>query len=183
MSVYRDSIERRLRGQKDSRSTQGIMSRGANVYNGGSNAAQRGGGSQFGRPSGGRGGLIIGQKAQANDREGFEGAVAGKDIVGRLRSSGVKFADKLQPKQIQPSGQTLPGASPNKPTPDARAGIAPAAQNGQPSPSKGIAQAQNEGERPSVGSSIIGKGVAEKAASAGKGIAGEAIRRRLGAKD
>lgn len=38
-----------LNGLKDPRSTEGIFSRGANVYNGGSLAAQRGGGLQYGR--------------------------------------------------------------------------------------------------------------------------------------
>jgi hypothetical protein len=38
-----------LQGLKDSRGPQGILSRGANVYNGGSLAAQRGGGLQYGR--------------------------------------------------------------------------------------------------------------------------------------
>ena len=38
-----------LQGMKDSRGPQGIYSRGANVYNAGSLAAQRGGGIQYGR--------------------------------------------------------------------------------------------------------------------------------------
>jgi hypothetical protein len=38
-----------LQGLKDSRGPQGIMSRGANIYNGASLAAQRGGGLQYGR--------------------------------------------------------------------------------------------------------------------------------------
>jgi hypothetical protein len=38
-----------LQGMKDSRGPQGIFSRGANVYNAGSLAAQRGGGIQYGR--------------------------------------------------------------------------------------------------------------------------------------
>jgi hypothetical protein len=44
--------EKLLRGVPDSRSTQGIMSRGNNVYNGASLAAHKGGGVQFGRPKG-----------------------------------------------------------------------------------------------------------------------------------
>lgn len=36
-----------LQGMKDSRGPQGIYSRGANVYNAGSLAAQRGGGLQY----------------------------------------------------------------------------------------------------------------------------------------
>lgn len=38
-----------LQGLKDARGPQGIYSRGANVYNSGSLAAQRGGGLQYGR--------------------------------------------------------------------------------------------------------------------------------------
>lgn len=45
-----DAIQRRLTGQGDSRGSAGILSRGPNVYNGGSNAAHSGGGPQFGRP-------------------------------------------------------------------------------------------------------------------------------------
>lgn len=40
-----------LQGHKDARGLQGILSRGKNVYNSTSNAAQSGGGSQFGRPT------------------------------------------------------------------------------------------------------------------------------------
>lgn len=40
----------KLQGNKDSRGLQGILSRGTNVYNGGSTAAHSGGGPQFGRP-------------------------------------------------------------------------------------------------------------------------------------
>lgn len=47
-----EALKRRLTGQKDSRSTQGIMSRGANVYNGGTPNATSGGGPGFGRPPG-----------------------------------------------------------------------------------------------------------------------------------
>lgn len=45
-----DAIQRRLTGQPDARGPAGIMSRGSNVYNGGSSAAHSGGGPQFGRP-------------------------------------------------------------------------------------------------------------------------------------
>jgi hypothetical protein len=38
-----------LQGLKDSRGPQGILSRGANIYNAGSLAAQQGGGLQYGR--------------------------------------------------------------------------------------------------------------------------------------
>jgi hypothetical protein len=38
-----------LQGMKDARGPQGILSRGANIYNAGSLAAQRGGGLQYGR--------------------------------------------------------------------------------------------------------------------------------------
>lgn len=37
-------------GVKDPRGIQGIFSRGANVYNGGTSSAHSGGGKQFGRP-------------------------------------------------------------------------------------------------------------------------------------
>lgn len=43
-------LAKRLSGIKDSRSTQGIVSRGANIYKGASMSAHKGGGSQFGRP-------------------------------------------------------------------------------------------------------------------------------------
>lgn len=42
-----------LRGIKDSRGPIGILSRGKNIYNGGSTAAHSGGGPQFGRPANG----------------------------------------------------------------------------------------------------------------------------------
>lgn len=41
----------KLLGLDDSRSTRGILSRGANVYKGGSASAHKGGGAQYGRPS------------------------------------------------------------------------------------------------------------------------------------
>lgn len=44
------AVQRRMTGQQDSRSTPGMLSRGSNVYNGGSPNAQSGGGPQFGRP-------------------------------------------------------------------------------------------------------------------------------------
>lgn len=44
------SLQKKLLGQQDSRGPVGILSRGANVYNGASMAAHSGGGSQFGRP-------------------------------------------------------------------------------------------------------------------------------------
>ena len=52
MMDYLSSILKRKNPdqQPDSRSTQGILSRGKNIYNGGSNAAHRGGGPQYGRP-------------------------------------------------------------------------------------------------------------------------------------
>lgn len=40
----------RLNGIQDSRGPKGILSRGKNVYNGGTSAAHSGGGPQFGRP-------------------------------------------------------------------------------------------------------------------------------------
>ena len=43
-------LVRRLSGVKDSRGKIGIFSRGANIYNGGSKAAHKGGGVQYGRP-------------------------------------------------------------------------------------------------------------------------------------
>jgi len=48
--VSENAIQRRMTGQGDSRSMPGMLSRGANVYNGGSPAAHSGGGPQFGRP-------------------------------------------------------------------------------------------------------------------------------------
>jgi len=42
-----------LQGMKDSRGPQGIYSRGRNVYNATSLAAQKGGGPQYGRPPAG----------------------------------------------------------------------------------------------------------------------------------
>lgn len=45
-----EELMRLLSGMKDSRGPQGIAARGANIYNGTSNAAHRGGGPQFGRP-------------------------------------------------------------------------------------------------------------------------------------
>ena len=44
------ALQRRLLGQRDSRGMTGMLSRGANVYNGASMSAQSGGGPQFGRP-------------------------------------------------------------------------------------------------------------------------------------
>lgn len=44
------AVQRRMTGQGDSRGPSGILSRGTNVYNGGSPAAHSGGGPQFGRP-------------------------------------------------------------------------------------------------------------------------------------
>lgn len=41
---------KRLNGEQDSRSMIGMLSRGKNIYNGGSKAAHSGGGAQFGRP-------------------------------------------------------------------------------------------------------------------------------------
>ena len=43
----------KLQGLKDSRGPVGILSRGKNIYNGGSGAAHSGGGPQFGRPANG----------------------------------------------------------------------------------------------------------------------------------
>lgn len=45
------SLLKELHGHKDSRSLKGILSRGANVYKGGSSRAHFGGGQQFGRPT------------------------------------------------------------------------------------------------------------------------------------
>lgn len=42
---------KKLQGISDPRSTKGIFSRGANIYNSGSHSAHSGGGPQFGRPS------------------------------------------------------------------------------------------------------------------------------------
>jgi len=39
--------------QQDARGPVGILSRGANIYNSGSNAAHMGGGPQYGRPRNG----------------------------------------------------------------------------------------------------------------------------------
>jgi hypothetical protein len=51
--AMREAIARRLGMQMpDSRGPQGIMARGANVYNGGAPQAHMGGGPQFGRPPG-----------------------------------------------------------------------------------------------------------------------------------
>lgn len=52
MKVTQQALERRLSGVQDHRSMVGILSRGKNIYNGGSSAAHRGGGPQFGRPTG-----------------------------------------------------------------------------------------------------------------------------------
>lgn len=46
------AIKRRLSGVQDARSMVGILGRGKNIYPGGSSAAHRGGGPQFGRPKG-----------------------------------------------------------------------------------------------------------------------------------
>lgn len=43
-------IRQLIMGQKDSRGMIGKLARGANIYNGTSNAAHKGGGQQFGRP-------------------------------------------------------------------------------------------------------------------------------------
>lgn len=45
-----EALQRRLKGQQDSRGPVGILSRGKNVYNGASTAAHSGGGQQYGRP-------------------------------------------------------------------------------------------------------------------------------------
>jgi len=50
MSVPEDMLKK-LQGIKDSRGSVGMLSRGKNMYPGG-NAAQQGGGPQFGRPKG-----------------------------------------------------------------------------------------------------------------------------------
>lgn len=44
------ALQRRLAGEQDSRSTQAIFTRGANIYHGGLGNAHAGGGPQFGRP-------------------------------------------------------------------------------------------------------------------------------------
>lgn len=44
------NVLQKLRGLHDARSSRGILARGKNVYNGGSSAAHRGGGNQYGRP-------------------------------------------------------------------------------------------------------------------------------------
>jgi len=56
------ALERRMTGQGDSRGPSGILSRGSNIYNGGSPSAHSGGGPQFGRPAEmpGMGGEIAG---------------------------------------------------------------------------------------------------------------------------
>lgn len=54
MAASLDSVQalmKELSGHQDSRSLKGILSRGANVYKGGSSRAHSGGGKQFGRPS------------------------------------------------------------------------------------------------------------------------------------
>lgn len=48
--MEKDALQRRLTGMRDSRSKQGIMSRGANVYKGGAPQARTGGGPNIGRP-------------------------------------------------------------------------------------------------------------------------------------
>lgn len=70
-----------LMGQKDARGPQGQMARGNNIYNGGSNAAQQGGGQQFGRPGsfGAPPGLqVAGQHAPADKSFGLQ------QLLGRL---------------------------------------------------------------------------------------------------
>lgn len=49
-SKSKDKNLRAVMGIVDARSKRGILSRGANIYKGGSNAAHKGGGPQFGRP-------------------------------------------------------------------------------------------------------------------------------------
>jgi len=52
MDAKKAALQKRLQGMADSRGLQGMFSRGANVYNGGSSAATVGGGPQFGPPQG-----------------------------------------------------------------------------------------------------------------------------------
>lgn len=47
-----DAIRRRLLGHTEAAGKAGIFSRGKNIYNGVSHSAHRGGGPQFGRPTG-----------------------------------------------------------------------------------------------------------------------------------
>ncbi len=46
-----ETLLKELMGLQDSRKRRGIYSRGRNIYRGGSTAAHRGGGVQFGRPT------------------------------------------------------------------------------------------------------------------------------------
>lgn len=49
-----DAVRRRLLGTIDPRGTVGTLGRGRNTYMGGLTAAHRGGGPQYGRPTGSR---------------------------------------------------------------------------------------------------------------------------------
>jgi len=100
------AIERRL-GMQDSRGPQGIMSRGANVYNGGTPQAQSGGGPQFGRPSN--------QSGQAPQ--------AGGEDAGALSPSLTTLLGSLPPQAAGPPSMAAAGGAPLPPGIASQAGI------------------------------------------------------------
>lgn len=113
------AMQRRLMGQKDSRSTQGIISRGANVYKGGTSAARTGGGPNIGRPTGsGTGGGAGAAGGSLNANVGNQ-AQSGGDMAGIIQRM---IQNKLQPQQTPPAVSTtglpapqLPQTAPGQP--------------------------------------------------------------------
>lgn len=133
---------RELAGMKDARGPQGIMARGANVYGGGSMAAQKGGGQQFGRPPiGGMGGV-----SGMTSRLGGGGGGSMGNIQGLLQRLGLLNPQQrnlggnvggADPTQFQPfKGGDAPGGGPSAPSP---------VGTQTPMPSKGAIQRRRSG--------------------------------------
>lgn len=104
-----DALKRRLSGNKDSRGPQGIMSRGKNVYNGGTNAARSGGGANIGRPPT-PGGGSAGGAMNANIGKPGVGSDAGvpslSDIIQRMTNIA---APPVEKNAMNSTGQVAPG--------------------------------------------------------------------------
>lgn len=95
-----DEMKRKMRGMKDSRSTQGIMSRGKNVYPGGA----RTGNSGPNRPVGGAG---VGGGGSMRNVVGKGASV--DDIIARF------MAQAPRPQQVGLTQPTLGGPAPANP--------------------------------------------------------------------
>lgn len=114
--ISNSALERRMTGQGDPRGAPGIMSRGANVYGGGSMSAHSGGGPQFGRPEEGppglggamppgMGGEIPGAPAAPMDPAGAPGP--GMAPVDNPMAPIVANMAQMQEFMPSPSGETM----------------------------------------------------------------------------